>query len=213
MGRCAGTPQSALWRQAEEVAKKALAGFVDKDVGSATHYHAAYVIPYWAPTLVKMTQVGQHIFYRWTGPWGEPPAFTGRYEGREANLSAELLASLDPRTQGYLAPDAQGIPAERRITLAVAGEVRTYSVVDPSTATGERTRVMGVLYAPRRQPTPDEVKRINDSLAAMEKGADTSAAAPSAGGASGPRAAADTAAKARPAPRTSPRRTRPDRPP
>jgi hypothetical protein len=171
-------PQATLWRQAQDVAKRALAGFVDKDVGSATHYHAAYVAPYWAPTLVKMTQVGQHIFYRWTGPWGEPPAFSGRYEGRESDLSPQLLASLDPRTQGYLSAQPQGPPAERQITLAVAGVVRTYSVVDPTTATGERTRVMGVLYAPRRQPTPDEVKRINDSLAAMEKGMDASASAP-----------------------------------
>jgi hypothetical protein len=169
------TPQPALWRQAQDVAKRALAGFVDKDVGSATHYHAAYVIPYWAPTLVKMTQVGQHIFYRWTGPWGEPPAFTGRYEGREAELSPALLASLDPRTQGYLAPQAQGIPPDRKITLAVAGEVRTYSVADPTAPTGERTRVAGTLYAARRQPTPDEVKQINDSLAAMEKGAEPAA--------------------------------------
>ncbi|HEX3367177.1 cell wall hydrolase [Phenylobacterium sp.] len=170
-------PQPALWKQAQEVARKALAGFVDKDVGSATHYHAAYVVPYWAPTLVKMTQVGQHIFYRWTGPWGEPPAFNNRYEGRESELSPQLLASLDPRTQGYLAAQAQG-PAERQITLAVAGEVRTYTVADPTTPSGERTRVMGVLYPAHRQPTPDEVKRINDSLAAMEKGQDASAAAP-----------------------------------
>jgi hypothetical protein len=153
------------------VARRALAGFVDKDVGSATHYHAAYVIPYWAPTLVKMTQVGQHIFYRWTGPWGEPPAFTGRYEGRESELSPALLASLDPRTQGYLSPQEQGIPPDRKITLAVAGEVRTYNIADPTTATGERTRVRGTLYAARRQPTADEVQQINDSLAAMEKGA------------------------------------------
>ncbi|MGZ3403793.1 MAG: cell wall hydrolase [Phenylobacterium sp.] len=168
-------PQPALWRQAQDVARRALAGFVDKDVGSATHYHAAYVIPYWAPTLVKMTQVGQHIFYRWTGPWGEPPAFTGHYEGREAELSPELLASLDPRTQGYVAPQEQGIPAGRKITLAVAGEVRTYNVADPTTATGERTRVAGTLYAARRQPTPEEVQKINDSLAVMEKPADPAA--------------------------------------
>jgi hypothetical protein len=170
-------PQAALWRQAQDVARRALAGFVDKDVGSATHYHAAYVVPYWAPTLVKMTQVGQHIFYRWTGPWGEPPAFSGRYEGREAELSPALLASLDPRTQGYL-PAVQP-PAEHKITLAVGGEVRTYTVVDPTTPTADRTRVMGALYAARRQPTPDEIKRINDSLAAMEKGADASASAAS----------------------------------
>ena len=158
--RCA--PQAGLWRQAQQVAKRALAGFVDKEVGSATHYHAAYVAPYWAPTLVKMTQVGQHIFYRWTGPWGEPPAFSGHYAGREADLSPALLASLDARTQGELKP------AARQITLAVAGETRTYNVIDPTTHLADRSRVLGALYAPRRQPTPDEVKRINESLAAME---------------------------------------------
>jgi hypothetical protein len=170
-------PQAALWRQAQDVARRALAGFVDKDVGSATHYHAAYVVPYWAPTLVKMTQVGQHIFYRWTGPWGEPPAFTGHYAGREAELSPALLASLDPRTQNDLSP--QEPPGERKVTLAVAGEVRTYTVADPTTATGERTRVLGRLYAARRQPTPEEVKRINDSLAAMEKTIEPPSAPPS----------------------------------
>jgi cell wall hydrolase len=181
-------PQAALWRQAQDVAKRALAGFVDKDVGSATHYHAAYVVPYWAPTLVKMTQVGQHIFYRWTGPWGEPPAFNGRYAGRESELSPELLASLDARTQGNFS--SQGQPPERKFTLAVGGVVRTYSVVDPASPTGERTRVMGTLYPVRRQPTPDEVKRINDSLAAMDKGADAPASP-----APGPRADAETRAK------------------
>jgi Cell Wall Hydrolase len=180
-------PQAGLWRQAQDVAKRALAGFVDKDVGSATHYHAAYVIPYWAPTLVKMTQVGQHIFYRWTGPWGEPPAFNGHYAGRESELSPALLASLDPRTQGYLAAPAP--PVEHKVTLAVAGVVQTYIVADPTTASSERTRVAGALYPARRQPTPEEIKRINDSLAVMEKGQDASAKA-----APGPKAEAQSTA-------------------
>ncbi|MDB5434149.1 MAG: hypothetical protein JWR47_406 [Phenylobacterium sp.] len=182
-------PQAALWRQAQDVARRSLAGFVDREVGSATHYHAAYVLPYWAPTLVKMTQVGQHIFYRWTGPWGEPPAFSGRYAGREADLSPELLASVDARTQGLLSP--RGAAAAHQITLAVAGEVRTYNVVDPAAPGGERTRVLGTLYAPRRQPTPDEVKRINDSLATMDRGMD----APS------PSAPAPAPAQAKPGPK------------
>lgn len=172
-------PQPALWSRARAVAERALSGYVDKTVGSATHYHAQYVSPYWAPTLVKMTQVGQHIFYRWTGPWGEPPAFTGRYAGGEAYLSPAVLGSIDARTQGGLfSPEAQGIPAERKITLAVAGEVRTYSVVDPTMPSGERTRVMGVLMSTRRAPTPDEVKRINQSLEAMERAMDQKPAVP-----------------------------------
>lgn len=171
-------PQAALWSRAKSVAARALAGYVDRTVGSATHYHAQYVAPYWAPTLVKMTQVGQHIFYRWTGPWGEPAAFIGRYAGGEAYLSPAVLGALDARTQGgVLSPENQGIPAERKITLAVAGEVRTYSVVDPTAPGGERTRVMGVLMSTRRAPTTDEVKRINQSLEALERSMDAKPAA------------------------------------
>jgi hypothetical protein len=163
-------PQADLWRQARQVAERALNGYVDRTVGSATHYHAQYVAPYWAPTLVKMVQVGQHIFYRWTGPWGEPRAFDGRYAGGEAYLSPAILGGLDPRTQGgVLAPEDQGIAPGRVVTLAVAGEVRTYQVVEPGAPGIGRTRVMGQIYAPRRQPTPDEVKRINESLEALER--------------------------------------------
>ena len=161
-------PEPGLWRKAQEVAHRALDGFVAKGVGSATHYHAQYVAPYWAPTLVKMKQIGAHIFYRWTGPWGEPAAFIGRYAGGEAHLSPAILGSLDARTQGLLDPEGQGVPPGRRITLSVGGEVRTYNVVDPTAAGGERTRVLGTLLAPRRQPTPEEIKKINESLAAME---------------------------------------------
>ncbi|WP_176696001.1 cell wall hydrolase [Phenylobacterium immobile] len=163
------TPEPDLWRRAQTVARQALAGHVDRQVGSATHYHAIYVAPYWAPTLVKMRQVGAHIFYRWTGPWGEPPAFTGQYAGREAILSPAVLAGGDPRTEGLIAPERQGIPAEKTITLGVAGEVKTYRMVDAEAAEGARTRVRGVLYAPRRQPTPEEVKAINEKLAGVER--------------------------------------------
>ena len=183
-------PQLAYWRRAEDVAKHALAGFVDKEVGSATHYHAAYVVPYWAPTLVKMVQVGQHIFYRWTGPWGEPPAFQGRYAGHEAELSQALLTGYDPRTQGLFGGPTG--PVQRQVTLAVGGEVRTYTVVDPgappAAAGADRSRSGAALYAARRQPTPDEIRRINDSLAAMEKGLDGGSAAPSAANAGRPAA-------------------------
>ena len=37
-------------------------------VGSATHYHADYVFPRWGPQMVKIVQLGAHIFYRYPGP-------------------------------------------------------------------------------------------------------------------------------------------------
>jgi spore germination cell wall hydrolase CwlJ-like protein len=153
-------PEGDLFARAEGVARKALAGYVDRDVGSATHYHAAYVAPYWAPTLVKMTQVGQHIFYRWTGTWGEPQAFTGRYAGREALLTPAVLASDAPTPV---------VPEPRKVTLAVAGETRTYQVADPGVpAADPAARPIGTLYASRRQPTREEIRKINANLAAVE---------------------------------------------
>ena len=74
-------PAADAWRQAEQVARAALSGYVETSVGEATHYHADYVAPRWAPLLAKVAEIGQHIFYRWPGGWGQPAAFTGRYIG------------------------------------------------------------------------------------------------------------------------------------
>jgi hypothetical protein len=74
-------PAHDAWLRAEEIARQALAGYVERTVGEATHYHADYVAPRWAPLLAKVAQIGQHIFYRWPGAWGQPTAFTGRYIG------------------------------------------------------------------------------------------------------------------------------------
>ncbi|MBA3511972.1 cell wall hydrolase [Sphingomonas sp.] len=74
-------PATGAWRDAKLIAEAALAGHVEKPVGAATHYHANYVAPRWAPMLTKITQLGAHIFYRWPGAWGQRAAFTGRYVG------------------------------------------------------------------------------------------------------------------------------------
>jgi len=74
-------PALGAWRQAEQIARAALAGYVETRVGEATHYHADYVAPRWAPLLSKVAAIGQHIFYRWPGAWGQPAAFSGRYIG------------------------------------------------------------------------------------------------------------------------------------
>lgn len=163
-------PVPALWSQAESIARAALGGHVVKEVGTATHYHAGYVFPYWAPTLVKLVKLGQHIFYRWTGPGGETRAFAGRYAGGEAYVSPAILGSLDVRTQGLLDPAAEGLPAGREVSLGAAGEVRTYTVTDPMAAGGQRMRIQGTLIPSRRRPTPEEIQQINAALARLEKG-------------------------------------------
>lgn len=76
-------PIPELWNRIRRVAESALSGYVYAPVGLSTHYHANYVVPYWAPSLVKAATVGAHIFYRWRGGWGRPPAFASRYAGVE----------------------------------------------------------------------------------------------------------------------------------
>lgn len=80
------SPVPALWDRARRVAEAALSGYVFAPVGLATHYHANYVFPYWAPTLAKVTTIGAHIFYRWDGGWGRPGAFRNRYAGAEPDI-------------------------------------------------------------------------------------------------------------------------------
>lgn len=75
-GSLARRPIQFGWEQARQIALRAISGAVEPSVGMATHYHANYVMPYWAPTLDKVSQIGTHIFYRWKGSWGRRRAFS-----------------------------------------------------------------------------------------------------------------------------------------
>lgn len=90
-------PVPALWRRSAEIARAALAGHVETSVGMATHYHADYVLPRWAPKLTKIEQIGAHIFYRWPGAWGKPKAFSDAYAG------AEIIPAFSQLYQGAAA--------------------------------------------------------------------------------------------------------------
>jgi hypothetical protein len=87
-------PDADGWKRAYRIAEAALSGYVYKPIGWATHYHADYVVPYWASTLAKNAMVGAHIFYRWAGAWGQPASFTDKYAGREPNAAALRTAAL-----------------------------------------------------------------------------------------------------------------------
>jgi spore germination cell wall hydrolase CwlJ-like protein len=80
-------PHQREWDRARSIAASALSGYVVAAVGTATHYHTDYVDPWWAPTVVRVSQVGAHIFYRWPGKAGQPAALSdNRYEGGEVRF-------------------------------------------------------------------------------------------------------------------------------
>lgn len=98
-------PSRDGWDRARKIAADALAGSVDTAVGMATHYHANWVVPYWAPRLDKIAAVGNHIFYRWPGLWGRRQAFTQHYAGEtttELSGLADAGDALDPGSEASL---------------------------------------------------------------------------------------------------------------
>ncbi|TCM17999.1 cell wall hydrolase [Novosphingobium sp. PhB165] len=87
-------PVPAVWARARAVAAQALSGFVFADVGLSTHYHANYVVPYWAGVMVKTAVVGQQTFYRMPDGYGRPPAFVSRYEEHEPQVAFGMATTL-----------------------------------------------------------------------------------------------------------------------
>ncbi len=71
---CDGKPESVTewrpWRRAQRIAQKTLDGKLYlQAVGSATHYHATYVHPYWVREMRRYAREGIHLFYR-PRAWG-----------------------------------------------------------------------------------------------------------------------------------------------
>jgi len=162
-GALSQAPVAWAWNRATKVAERALAGHVATRVGTATHYHADYVHPWWSPTLAKIDQIGAHIFYRWKGVYGDTPAFRQAYATREPVIDEARFA-------------------RPRLMLAATDAVETSDVDDAmpmkTVEIDGQTRVVGVAsLGGRRQPTPADIAAINDRLKAFE--APTPAAAPS----------------------------------
>jgi spore germination cell wall hydrolase CwlJ-like protein len=111
------TPMPAVWARARSVAAQALSGYVFAPVGLALNYHANYVVPYWASSLVKNATVGHHIFYIWRGMQGRPGAFADRYAGAEPAIAWRGGFGQPTRAETQLA-----VAADRNAAAIAAAE-------------------------------------------------------------------------------------------
>ncbi len=142
-GALARRYSQVAWDRARGVAAAALAGSVEKAVGTATHYHTDWVVPYWSASLDKISEVHTHLFFRWTGWWGTPPAFRGRYTGAEP-LVAKLkgIAPAHSAAGDLIAPAegtlaAAAIPAEA-MPAPIAADANSFLVtLDPRLGTAD----------------------------------------------------------------------------
>jgi len=156
-GALSQAPVGWAWTRARSVAERALAGHVATKVGTATHYHADYVHPWWSPTLAKITQIGAHIFYRWKGAAGDSGAFRQAYATREPRIDEARFAR--PRLLLATTAATEGVDG----TVGAAPELKTVEI-------DGQTRVVGVMsLGGRRIPGRDEIAAINDRLKAFEE--------------------------------------------
>jgi hypothetical protein len=114
-------PSASYWTRLRELARSMLTGAVYKPVGLATHYHTDWVLPAWSAKLDKVRAEGTHLFFRWNGWWGTPPAFRSRYVGGEPLVlkMATLSPSHAAAQEGEVALDAGGLPLDMTATSSL----------------------------------------------------------------------------------------------
>lgn len=95
----------AAWNRAQSNASQMLSGKVAAEVGLATHYHTNWVRPYWSDTLDKIAIVDTHLFFRWPGYWGTPPAFRHAVSGIDAPVAKLATISATHRGSALLTED------------------------------------------------------------------------------------------------------------
>lgn len=166
-GSMARIPARASWLRAQGVAAQALAGSVYSPVGMATHYHATYVYPYWAPSLNFVGTIGAHRFYSWKGSAGRQSAFFRGHAGREPIPGPKPRAwtplpadNLDPiqlqaRYEKEFATARVKAEAEARVTPTIAPPF-AYAAPDYS---GEARKAGGeAAYGGERLPQATNIK-------------------------------------------------------
>lgn len=98
-------PTTAAWDRARAIAASAMQGFVFNSVGWATHYHTDWVVPNWARSVDKVAKVRTHLFYRWQGANGRPPAFRQGHGGSEPTIVK--MRALSPAHDGTFVPGGE----------------------------------------------------------------------------------------------------------
>jgi hypothetical protein len=122
--------EAAAWSEARKIASRALAGAVVANIGNATHFHTVGVNPGWGSNLLRVAQIGYHVFYRFGGRNGRPGAFTAQPQpsadapdATDVVENAPVLASIVPTPAAALSQAVfTSAPATQKVQL-----------VDPST--------------------------------------------------------------------------------
>jgi hypothetical protein len=126
----------ASWRRAVGVADRALSGAVMAEVGAATHFQAARSSSGWAGSLAKVAQIGEHIFYRFTGRAGTPRMF--KAEPQRSAPDVETNADAARVHTAFTVATAGQAPASPAEAKPLTADVKaTAATATPTPATSK----------------------------------------------------------------------------
>ena len=142
-GSMRGAVNRAAWNRAREVASSALSGSVFGAVGNATFFHTTGVSPGWRNAMVRVNQVGDHLFYRFGGRTGSSSAFSYAAQRSGAADTPRLIqASVDPsetvREAGAVAYSLL-VSSDNRTPAADQAPVVPAATVQPAPASSTPT--------------------------------------------------------------------------
>ncbi len=105
----------SAWARAASIARAAFDGSVFAPIGASTSYHAASILPWWAPSLSRVGAIGAHVFYRWRGAMERALTFRQRYAGLEPDPIAGPATALAATTvaSGYTRAIDSGVTVHR----------------------------------------------------------------------------------------------------
>ncbi|MBV9510497.1 MAG: cell wall hydrolase [Caulobacteraceae bacterium] len=160
--------EETAWKRARAVAAHALAGFVMPSVGDATHFHVAGFDPGWGPRLLRVAQIGLHVFYRFGGYAGAPGSFSSAHVERSPPGSelgghavyASMIPIAGPAANSGGRPSAQYVAAAATLTADGTKPMTVPSspppAVPPSSAAAAASRDVAALTPAAAAPRADE---------------------------------------------------------
>jgi hypothetical protein len=132
--------ESLAWSRARDIAGRALSGALRAEIGSATHFHTTAVSPAWAPQMLRVANVGTHVFYRFS-PYRLRNAPAARPMVEHAVLTADASSPT---------PELRLMPA--LVEKAVADSLEPVSTSTPTVpvaATGAAKPAAATVPAPK----------------------------------------------------------------
>jgi spore germination cell wall hydrolase CwlJ-like protein len=125
----------ASWRRAMSVADRALSGAVMAEVGAATHFQAARSTSGWAGSLAKVAQIGEHIFYRFSGRASAPRMFKAEPQRSGSGAEAQTDGDAGRVRAAFTIAAVSQVPATETKPQAVdAKPAPTAPALKPSTS-------------------------------------------------------------------------------